>query len=104
MVVITTTYSSYAVLDRAVAILDVLAKALAKQGFRCDCGEPDDRSFSRQCSVGLLATKDGERFSLQMREGYTRRERAAQELVALGALAGEFPATRQRSQDRVTTA
>lgn len=73
---------SFAVLDRALLILDVLAKALAKQGFRFEFAEPEDRNFAHQRLSGLLATNEGERLSLHLREGYTRRERTAKELAA----------------------
>ncbi len=73
---------SFTALDRALTLLDALAKALAKQGFRFEGVEPESRRNRRPEQTGLRAVKDGERFGFRLREGYTRRERSAQELAA----------------------
>ena len=74
---------SFATLGRALGILDALIKGLSKHGFRIESAEAGDGRFTRKPLTWLLATEEGERFGLRMREGYTRRERSAKELDVL---------------------
>lgn len=73
---------SLAALDRALQILDALARALEKQGFRFLRAEELPRRAASNKYPGLCVVKDDERLYFRCREGYSRRERTAAELAA----------------------
>jgi hypothetical protein len=54
---------------------------LAKQGFRFEQVEADDRKRQYRRVTGSAVAREGERLYLHMREGFTRRERTANELA-----------------------
>jgi hypothetical protein len=73
---------SFGALERALSILDPIAHALTKEGFRFDDFIPGPNADYRERRVsGLVATKNGERIAFSMREGYSKRERTAKELL-----------------------
>jgi hypothetical protein len=73
--------ASFATLDRALAILDAIVKALVKQGFRFEQATSNDHNPQHRRLAGSLILKDSEYLSFRMREGYTRRERSTKELL-----------------------
>lgn len=85
---------SFAALDRALALLDTVTKALGKQGFRFSHSKPDTRGHYQRGPSGLIAEKNGEQFHYYLREGYSQRVRSATELAA-ARKAGEYPTSRE---------
>jgi hypothetical protein len=68
-------------LDRALRLVDALAKTLGKHGFRFEHKTGEKRGYERQTTAGLVAEKSSEQFHFHLREGYSRREYSAKELL-----------------------
>ncbi len=68
-------------LERALRILDALAKALESRGFRFTHVERDHQDHRTAMPPGLYVTHQDEQFRFVLREGYRRRERSAAELA-----------------------
>ena len=65
--------------ERALGILDVLTKALTKQGFRISIKEPEHRSRHDRGQSRLVAEKKGEELHYRMWESYSQRRYTAKE-------------------------
>ena len=72
---------SLAVLDRALRILDAIAKALERQGFRFLDVDAVPQRAGKTGNLGSYVVKDNERLHFWCREGYSRRTRTAAELA-----------------------
>jgi len=71
---------SFDVLERALKLLDTLVKALVEQGFRVGF-EKRRMSQARDERPELTVTKADDRFHFLLREGYSRHEHSAKELL-----------------------
>lgn len=65
--------------NRALEILDVLTKALTKQGFRISIKQPEHRNRHDRGESRLVAEKKGEELHYRMWESYSQRRYTAKE-------------------------